>query len=242
MPCDLLILDEPTNHLDDRAVVWLEQYLHDSKSAIVLSTHDRYFLDSVVDSMIEIDRGKVYSYTGNYEQYLVLRQERLDREVATEEKRQNLLRRETAWIKRGAQARSTKQKARRDRYEALLSMESGKPVGNVEILDTSVRLGKTIIDMDDIAFAYPQGPVLFNHVTYHVVKHDRIGIIGPNGAGKSTFLNLIFQGLTPTKGTLTIGSTVRFGYFTQHVPSMDEDMRVIDYITEHGRYVVNQIG
>lgn len=242
MPCDLLILDEPTNHLDDRAVVWLEQYLHDSKSAIVLSTHDRYFLDSVVDSMIEIDRGKVYSYTGNYEQYLVLRQERLDREVATEEKRQNLLRRETAWIKRGAQARSTKQKARRDRYEALLSMESGKPVGNVEILDTSVRLGKTIIDMDDIAFAYPQGPVLFNHVTYHVVKHDRIGIIGPNGAGKSTFLNLIFQGLTPTKGTLTIGSTVRFGYFTQHVPSMDEDMRVIDYITEHGRYVVNQFG
>lgn len=242
MPCDLLILDEPTNHLDDRAVVWLEEYLHESKSAIVLSTHDRYFLDSVVDSMIEIDRGKVYSYKGNYEDYVTLRQERLDQEAASEEKRQNLIRRETAWIKRGAQARSTKQKARRDRYEALVSMEAGKPIGNVEILDTSARLGKTIIDMDDIAFSYPNGPSLFDHVTYHVVKHDRIGIIGPNGVGKSTFLNLISKGLTPTKGNLTIGSTVRFGYFTQHVPPMDEDMRVIDYITEHGRYVVNQFG
>lgn len=242
LPCDLLIMDEPTNHLDDRTICWLEEYLHDSKSALILSTHDRYFLDRVAGDMLELDRGKVYTYSGNYAAYLEQRQARLEREEAEAAKRRNLIRRETAWIRRGAQARSTKQKARRDRYEALCAMESGKPVDNVEIFDTSVRLGKTIIDMDDVAFAYPGKTPLFSHVTYHVVKHDRIGIIGENGVGKSTLLRVIAGQLSPVSGTITIGQTVRFGFFTQQLPEFDESQRVIDYVQEHGHYVVNQFG
>lgn len=242
LPCDLLIMDEPTNHLDDRTICWLEEYLHDSKSALILSTHDRYFLDRVAGDMLELDRGKVYTYSGNYAAYLEQRQARLEREEAEAAKRRNLIRRETAWIRRGAQARSTKQKARRDRYEALCAMENGKPVDNVEIFDTSVRLGKTIIDMDDVAFAYPGKAPLFSHVTYHVVKHDRIGIIGENGVGKSTLLRVIAGQLPPVSGTITIGQTVRFGFFTQQLPEFDESQRVIDYVQEHGHYVVNQFG
>lgn len=242
LPCDLLIMDEPTNHLDDRTICWLEEYLHDSKSALILSTHDRYFLDRVAGDMLELDRGKVYTYSGNYAAYLEQRQARLEREEAEAAKRRNLIRRETAWIRRGAQARSTKQKARRDRYEALCAMENGKPIDNVEIFDTSVRLGKTIIDMDDVAFAYPGKAPLFSHVTYHVVKHDRIGIIGENGVGKSTLLRVIAGQLPPVSGTITIGQTVRFGFFTQQLPEFDESQRVIDYVQEHGHYVVNQFG
>lgn len=242
LPCDLLIMDEPTNHLDDRTICWLEDYLHDSKSALLLSTHDRYFLDRVAGSMLELDRGKVYTYSGNYAAYLEQRQARLEREEAEAAKRRNLIRRETAWIRRGAQARSTKQKARRDRYEALCAMENGKPIDNVEIFDTSVRLGKTIIDMDDVAFSYPGKAPLFSHVTYHVVKHDRIGIIGENGVGKSTLLRVIAGQLPPVSGTITIGQTVRFGFFTQQFPEFDESQRVIDYVQEHGHYVVNQFG
>ena len=242
LPCDLLIMDEPTNHLDDRTICWLEDYLHDSKSALLLSTHDRYFLDCVAGSMLELDRGKVYTYSGNYAAYLEQRQARLEREEAEAAKRRNLIRRETAWIRRGAQARSTKQKARRDRYEALCAMENGKPIDNVEIFDTSVRLGKTIIDMDDVAFSYPGKAPLFSHVTYHVVKHDRIGIIGENGVGKSTLLRVIAGQLPPVSGTITIGQTVRFGFFTQQLPEFDESQRVIDYVQEHGHYVVNQFG
>lgn len=242
LPCDLLIMDEPTNHLDDRTICWLEEYLHDSRSALILSTHDRYFLDRVAGDMLELDRGKVYTYSGNYAAYLEQRQARLEREEAEAAKRRNLIRRETAWIRRGAQARSTKQKARRDRYEALCAMENGKPIDNVEIFDTSVRLGKTIIDMDDLAFAYPGKAPLFSHVTYHVVKHDRIGIIGENGVGKSTLLRVIAGQLPPVSGTITIGQTVRFGFFTQQLPEFDESQRVIDYVQEHGHYVVNQFG
>ncbi|MCH4218588.1 MAG: ABC-F family ATP-binding cassette domain-containing protein [Megasphaera sp.] len=242
MPCDLLIMDEPTNHLDDKTILWLEEYLRDSKSALILSTHDRYFLDTVVHHMIELDIGRVYTYDGNYGQYLTLRQERVERDEASDAKRRNLLRRETAWIRRGAQARSTKQKARRDRYEQLCAIEAGKPVGTVEILDTSVRLGKTIIDMDGVAFGYDPARPLFRDVTYHVVKHDRIGIIGENGVGKSTFLQIVAGQLQPTAGTITIGQTVKFGFFTQQLPAFDESMRVIDYITEHGHFVTNQFG
>ena len=242
MPCDLLIMDEPTNHLDDKTIMWLEEYLRDSKAAILLSTHDRYFLDCVADSMIELDRGHVYTYTGNYGQYLEQRQARLEREEASEAKRRNLIRREKAWIQRGAQARSTKQKARKERYEQLCAIEAGKPIGEVEMFDTSVRLGKTIIDIDDMAFGYDPAHPLFQHVTYHVVKHDRIGIIGENGVGKSTLLKVLAGQLAPTEGTVTIGQTVRFGFFTQQLPQFDEGMRVIDYVQEHGHFVTNQFG
>lgn len=242
MPCDLLIMDEPTNHLDDKTIIWLEEYLRDSKAALLLSTHDRYFLDTVVGSMLELDRGHVYTYEGNYGQYLELRQARLEREEASNAKRHNLIRREKAWIQRGAQARSTKQKARKERYEQLCAIEDGKPIGEVEIFDTSVRLGKTIIDIDDMAFGYDPAKPLFQHVTYHVVKHDRIGIIGENGVGKSTLLNVLAGRLQPTAGTVNIGQTVRIGFFTQQLPEFDERMRVIDYIEEHGQYVINQFG
>ncbi|WP_289002226.1 ABC-F family ATP-binding cassette domain-containing protein [uncultured Megasphaera sp.] len=242
VPCDLLILDEPTNHLDDQTIFWLEEYLHDSKSAILLSTHDRYFLDRVASSMIELDRGHVYSYTGSYAQFLEMRQTRIEGEEAAAARRANLIRRETAWIRRGAQARSTKQKARIERYEALCAMETNKPSGSVEILDTSVRLGKTIIDMDGVAFAYPGGQPLFHDVTYHVVKHDRIGIIGANGVGKSTLLKVIAGDLTPSAGQLVVGQTVRFGFFRQQLPEFDEGQRVIDYVQEAGHYVTNLYG
>lgn len=242
MPCDLLIMDEPTNHLDDKTILWLEEYLRDSKAAILLSTHDRYFLDCVADSMIELDRGHVYTYVGNYGQYLEQRQARLEREEASEAKRRNLIRREKAWIQRGAQARSTKQKARKERYEQLCAIEAGKPIGEMEMFDTSVRLGKTIIDIDDMAFGYDPARPLFQHVTYHVVKHDRIGIIGENGVGKSTLLQVLAGQLAPTAGTVTIGQTVRFGFFTQQLPQFDEGMRVIDYVQEHGHFVTNQFG
>ncbi len=242
MPCDLLIMDEPTNHLDDKTIMWLEEYLRDSKAAILLSTHDRYFLDCVANSMIELDRGHVYTYIGNYGQYLEQRQARLEREEASEAKRRNLIRREKAWIQRGAQARSTKQKARKERYEQLCAIEAGKPIGEVELFDTSVRLGKTILDIDDMAFGYDRAHPLFQHVTYHVVKHDRIGIIGENGVGKSTLLKVLAGQLAPTEGTVTIGQTVRFGFFTQQLPHFDEGMRVIDYIQEHGHFVTNQFG
>ena len=242
MPCDLLILDEPTNHLDEKTIIWLEGYLRDCKAALILSTHDRYFLDSVVHQMIELDQGRVYTYEGNYAQYLELRQARLEQDAASEEKRRNRLRREKAWIQRGAQARSTKQKARKERYEQLCAIEAGKPVKEVEILDTSVRLGKTILDIDDVAFAYPGSRPLFQHITYHVVRHDRIGIIGENGAGKSTLLNVLAGRLQPTAGRLTIGQTVKFGFFTQHMPPLDESLRVIDYVQEQGHFVTNQFG
>lgn len=242
MPCDLLIMDEPTNHLDDKTIIWLEQYLHESKAALLLSTHDRYFLDTVVTNMLELDRGKVYMYEGNYAQYVELRQERLERERASEAKRRNLIRQERAWIQRGAQARSTKQKARRDRYEKLCAMEAGKPIENVEIFDTSVRLGKTIIDVDNMAFAYPGKAPLFQDVTYHVVKHDRIGVVGENGVGKSTLLQVLAGLLPPTSGTVTIGQTVRLGFFTQQLPDIDPSQRVIDYIEERGHAVINQFG
>lgn len=242
MPSDLLILDEPTNHLDDKTIIWLEQYLHESKAAVLLSTHDRYFLDAVVTHMMELDRGVVYTYEGNYGQYLQLRQDRLERERASAAKRRNLIRREREWIQRGAQARSTKQKARRDRYERLCAMEEGKMPETVEIFDTSVRLGKTILDIDDMAFAYAGKAPLFEHVSYHVVKHDRIGIIGKNGVGKSTLLQVLSGQRQPTAGTVVIGQTVRIGFFTQQLPEFDERMRVIDYMEERGHAVVNQFG
>ncbi len=242
MPCDLLIMDEPTNHLDDKTILWLEEYLRDSKAALLVSTHDRYFLDAVANSMIELDRGGVYTYEGNYGQYLEQRQARLEREEAAAAKRRSLVRRETAWIRRGAQARTTKQKARRDRYEQLCAIEEGRVPADVEFFDTSVRLGKTILDMDDMAFAYAGKTPLFQHVTYQVVKHDRIGIIGENGAGKSTLLNVLAGKLAPTAGTLTVGQTVRFGFFTQQLPEFDESLRVIDYVQENGHFVVNQFG
>lgn len=242
MPCDLLILDEPTNHLDELTIIWLEEYLRNSKSAILVSTHDRYFLDHIVTSIVELDDRRLYSYEGNYGDYLLLRQQRLEEAAASAAKLRNVIRRETAWIRRGAQARSTKQKARRDRYEALCAGETAKADETVGFFDTSRRLGKTIIDMDGVAFAYTGQEELFRNLTYRVVKHDRLGIVGPNSVGKSTLLKVLAGELQPTRGTLRTGSTVSCGFFRQHVPPLDEELRVIDYVRETRRFLTNQFG
>ena len=228
--------------VNELTIIWLEEYLRNSKSAILVSTHDRYFLDHIVTSIVELDDRRLYSYEGNYGDYLLLRQQRLEEAAASAAKLRNVIRRETAWIRRGAQARSTKQKARRDRYEALCAGETAKADETVGFFDTSRRLGKTIIDMDGVAFAYTGQEELFRNLTYRVVKHDRLGIVGPNSVGKSTLLKVLAGELQPTRGTLRTGSTVSCGFFRQHVPPLDEELRVIDYVRETRRFLTNQFG
>lgn len=241
-PCDLLVLDEPTNHLDQETIQWLEQYLTARKGALVLSTHDRYFLDSVVTSMIELDKQKIYKYTGNYSDYLAAREERLVSDEASADKRHNLLRQEQAWMQRGARARSTKQKARIDRYEKLVATEKGKSVGQVEMIDLSSRLGRTILSFDKAGYHYEDGGLLFKELTYEVTRHDRIGIVGVNGAGKTTLLKLVAGQLVPTEGSVLRGQTVKIAWFTQELPEFDEKQKVIEYIKETGGYITNQSG
>lgn len=242
MPCDLLIMDEPTNHLDEMTIAWLEEYIAQLKSAVLVSTHDRYFLDSIAQTMVEIDRGKVYSYTGNYAAYVAAHEARLEAEAANEAKRRNVLRREQAWIRRGVQARATKQKARQERYERLCAVEAGRPPSEIEMWDTSARLGKTVIELSEVGFAYAGQAPLFSHVTYRFGRHDRIGIVGRNGAGKSTFLQVLAGTVTPTCGTVLRGQTVRIGFFTQHMPPIDGTQRVIEYVCEEAAYVENRFG
>lgn len=242
VPCDVLILDEPTNHLDEWTIEWLEQFLKGRKGALIVSTHDRYFLDAVTNVIVELDRGKVYRYEGNYGVYLEKKEERLEQEESSEAKRQNRLRQEKAWISRGAQARSTKQKARIERYERLVAMEKTKRPGTMEVLDVSSRLGRSILSLQEMSFGYEGKPVLFQPFSYEVVRHDRIGIVGKNGVGKTSFLRLLAGEILPSKGEVIKGSTVKLAYFHQGIPPMDERQRVIEFIREKGRYITNQYG
>ena len=240
-PTDLLILDEPTNHLDSAMADWLEEYLKRFKGALLMITHDRYFLDSVTNRIVELDNGKLYSYQANYEGFLELKAERMDMEQASERKRQSILRVELEWMKRGARARSTKQKGRIQRYEALRDAKGPEKEQAVEMESISSRLGRTTVELSGICKAYGD-KVLIKDYTYFFLKNDRIGIIGPNGCGKSTLLKMIYGNVEPDAGTIEIGQTIRMGYFSQENEEMDGKMRVIDYVKEVGEYIQTSDG
>ena len=235
-PSDLLILDEPTNHLDNDTIDWLEQYLNKRKGALLMITHDRYFLDRVANEIIELDQGSLYLYKGNYNNFLEKKLEREELEASTERKRQGLLRNELAWIRRGAKARSTKQKARIDRFENL--KESGKEINEekLEISVASSRLGKKVIELKHVSKAFDHREVIHDF-TYTVLRGDRVGIIGPNGSGKSTLINLLSGVLQPDQGKIEVGETVKIGMFAQETTHMDDNLRVIEYIREGAEYV-----
>jgi ABC transport system ATP-binding/permease protein len=228
---DLLILDEPTNHLDHETVEWLEHYLARYTGALLFVTHDRYFLDRVTNRMIELDNGKLYSYEGNYSTFLEGKALREEQEQASEQKRQNLFRRELAWIRRGAKARTTKQKARIQRFEELSSVEGPADKQQVDISLGGSRLGRKVVEFKDVSKAFGEKVVL-SHFDKVVKPGDRIGIIGKNGAGKSTLLNLLTQKMMPDSGEIEVGQTVKIAYYTQENEEMNMNQRMIEYVKE----------
>ena len=228
-PADVLILDEPTNHLDTEMVQWLEDWLKRFKGGLVMVTHDRYFLERVVNHITELSRGKLYHYEANYSRYLELREQRAQMAEASERKRQSILRVEREWILRGCQARSTKSKERIDRYEALLAQRAPETDSAVQMAAASSRLGKKIITLEHAGKCYDGKPVI-SDFSYGVLRTDRIGIVGRNGAGKSTLLRLIAGELTPDSGTVELGETVRIGHFSQEGRELDLNQKVFDFI------------
>ena len=240
-PSDLLILDEPTNHLDSEMIEWLEDYLKRYKGAILMVTHDRYFLDEVTNQIVEIDKGKAYRYEANYSGFLELKQQRLDYEMAAERKAATLYRKDLAWMLRGARARSTKQKAHIARFEALRDRERPEEERQVQLSSLPSRMGNKTIILDNISKKY-DGKVLFHDFSYTFNKLDRIGIIGPNGCGKSTFLKVIVGALTPDSGSVETGQTIQIGYFSQENEVLDESARVIDYIRDTAEFIRTEDG
>ncbi len=228
-PTELLILDEPTNHIDNDSVDWLEKYLNTRRGALLMVTHDRYFLERVANKIIELDNGKLYCYQANYSKFLEMKAEREELEQASERKRQGLLRTELEWIRRGAQARSTKQKARIERFEKLQDISAPVQDENIEIEVGSTRLGRKTIELENINKAYGDS-VIIKDFSYILLRDDRIGIIGPNGIGKSTLLRIITGEIKPDYGSVAIGETVKIGFFTQENVDMDQNLRVIEYI------------
>ena len=243
-PADILVLDEPTNHLDSEMSEYLESYLKYFNGSIVMVTHDRYFLDSVSNRIVEIDKGKLYSYNANYSGFLSLKAEREDIALSQDRKRKSILRTELKWIQRGARARSTKQKARIERYEEMKNTEDFKFDSKIEISSVSSRLGRTIIELDNVSKAY-NGEFLFKDFSYIFLKNDRIGFIGKNGCGKTTLMKIIAGICPPDSGNVTRGQTVKIGYYTQEIETedtgrisyMDPKKRVIDYIKDTAEYV-----
>ncbi len=238
---DLLILDEPTNHLDSEMADWLEGYLKRFRGALLMITHDRYFLDSVTDCIVELDKGKLYRYQTNYEGFVRLKAERVDMALASERKRQSILRTELEWMQRGARARSTKQKAHIQRYEALREEKAPEMDQQVELESVSSRLGRTTVELSGLCKAYGD-QVLIKDFTYIFLKNDRVGIIGPNGSGKSTLLKMIAGWVKPDAGEIQIGQTVKLGYFSQENEDMDESLKVIDYIRNVAEVVQTRDG
>jgi len=237
---DVLLMDEPTNHLDALSVEWLQTYLHRYRGALLLITHDRYFLDRVTNRIIEIDRGDIYTYAGNYSYYLEKKALAEESAVSSQRKHQGVLRRELEWLKKGPKARSTKQKARIDRAHAMQETEFKQVQGKVDISTVGRRIGKKVIEVNNISKAY-NGRTLIKDFTYEFSPEDRIGIIGANGAGKSTLMDIITKRIEPDSGNVEIGSTIHIGYFDQHseelLTALDENQRVIDYIKEEGEFV-----
>jgi ATP-binding cassette subfamily F protein uup len=253
---DILLLDEPTNHLDNQMSDWLEEYLQKFKGALIMVTHDRYFFDSVTNRIVEIDKGKIYSYQANYSGFLELKAEREDMQQASERKRQSILRNELAWIRRGARARSTKQKARIDRYEELKAKSSPISDDTINMSSVSTRLGKTTIELCNISKSYDE-KILFKDFEYIFLKGDRIGFIGKNGCGKTTLMKMIAGRLEPDSGKVVKGQTVKIGYYTQEIKKsvndeinlnkddityMNSNQRVIDYIRDTAEYVMTTEG
>ena len=240
-PADVLILDEPTNHLDNEMAGWLEDYLNRFKGVVIMVTHDRYFLDRVTNKILEISHGKIYTYEAKYTQFLELKAEREEMELASERKRQSVLRMEIEWAKRGCRARSTKQRARLDRLEALKNGSAPVRDKNVEIDSVETRMGKKTIELHHISKRYGD-KVCIRDFDYIVLKNQRLGIIGPNGCGKSTLLKIIAGIVQPDSGEVEIGETVRIGYFSQEIQEMNTNQRVIDYIKDVAEYIPTKDG
>lgn len=241
-PADLLILDEPTNHIDNDTVDWMEKYLSKRKGALLMVTHDRYFLERVANRIFELDNGKLYSYQANYSKFIEMKIEREELEQASERKRRNLLREELEWIQRGARARSTKQKARIERFDKLKEGQAYISAENIEIKAGASRLGKKIIEMEHIEKDFPTKINIIKDFSYILLRDDRIGIIGPNGCGKSTLMKIIAGVLAPDRGMITTGETVKIRMFSQENEELDGNLRVIDYIREEAESIVTKEG
>ena len=247
-PADVLVLDEPTNHLEAEMTAWLEDWLRRFKGGFVMVTHDRYFLERVVNHITELSRGKLYHYEANYSKYLELKEQRAEMAEASERKRQSILRVEREWIMRGCKARTTKSKERIQRYEALLNQDAPETDDTVQMAAASSRLGKKIIELKDVSKSFDGRPIV-NHFSYNLLRNDRIGIVGRNGAGKSTLLHLVAGELAPDSGTVDIGTTVKIGHFSQEGRELDLNQRVYDFIhdiadevrTDEGTFTANQM-
>lgn len=248
-PCDILVLDEPTNHLDHAMAAWLEDYLKCWRGSLIIVTHDRYFLDSVSNRIVEIDKGKIYSYDTNYSGFLELKAQREEMEAATERKRQSILRVELEWVKRGARARSTKQKARLERYEEMKNQHGPQSDGQVSMSSITTRMGNTTIEIDGISKSYG-GHTFIRDFSYIFLKNDRVGFVGTNGCGKTTLMKLLAGREEPDSGSIKVGQTIRIGYYSQEIETskeagiayMDPKMRVIDYIRETAEFVRTEDG
>lgn len=240
-PCELLVLDEPTNHLDSESIEWLEDYLNSRKGALIMITHDRYFLDRVTNKILELDRGNLYLYDGNYSDFLEKKVERLQIEASKEEKRQKLILKELKWVKRGAKARTTKQKARLQRFDELVNTEYFTVNTDIEMPFVGRRLGKKIIEINNISKTF-DNKVLIKNFNYIFSKNDRIGVIGKNGVGKTTLINMLIGAIDPDKGDIEIGDTVSIGAFSQDNNHMDLNQRAIDYIKEGGENIPTEDG
>lgn len=238
---DVLLLDEPTNHLDNEMLTWLEDYLNRYKGTVIMVTHDRYFLDRVSNRILELDHGKIYSYEANYSKFLELKVQREEMALATERKRQSVLRMELEWAKRGCRARSTKQRARLERLEALKAGKAPVSDATLEIEATAARMGRKTVELHHISKRYGE-KVLIDDFDYIVLKNQRLGIIGPNGCGKSTLIKIIAGLIEPDSGSVEIGETIQLGYFAQEVPDMNTEQRVIDYIKDVAEYLTTKDG
>lgn len=238
---DVLLLDEPTNHLDEQMIAWLEEYLRNFRGTVLMVTHDRYFMDKVTNKILEISHGAIYSYEANYSRFLELKAEREEMELASERKRQSVLRMELEWAKRGCRARSTKQRARLERLEALKNGKAPVQDQTVELDSVETRMGKKTIELHHVSKSYGDKK-LVEDFSYILLKNQRLGIIGPNGCGKSTLMKLMAGLVEPDAGTIEAGETIKIGYFAQEEQEMDDNQRVIDYVKDIAEYITTKDG